>query len=227
MKLYKNIRHGIFISRPNRFIANVSIDGQSHVCHVKNTGRCRELLYEGVEVILEKSDSQSRKTEYDLVAVYKGDRLINIDSQAPNKVFGEWAKESGYFGKIDLLKPECTYKSSRFDYYIESEGKRIFAEIKGCTLETGGVAKFPDAPTTRGVKHINELADAVKNGYEAYVFFIIQMGGCKYFTPNTDTHPEFASALKKAVGGGVKVICVECDVLEDGFSVKDFIKAVI
>ena len=224
MKLYDNVKKGVFVSRPNRFIANVEVDGQIKVCHVKNTGRCRELLIEGALVLLEKSSNSARKTEYDLIAVYKGDKLINIDSQAPNKVFGEWVKNSGYFGEATVVKPETTYNSSRFDYYIESESKKIFVEIKGVTLEENGVVLFPDAPTERGIKHLNELVRAVGEGYSAYVFFIVQMEGCKYFTPNVKTHPEFAEALKNAEKNGVNVCCVECKVFEDGFSVTDFLE---
>ena len=195
---YKNVVRGSFISRPNRFIANVDIDGKIEVCHVKNTGRCRELLLPGVEVFLERSDKPERRTKYDLIAVKKGKMLINIDSQAPNKVFGEWIRRGDFFKNITLIKPECTYKNSRFDFYIEADGKKIFAEIKGVTLENNGVVLFPDAPTERGVKHLSELIEAKHCGFEAYVFFIIQMKECNYFTPNKETHPEFAEALSIA-----------------------------
>lgn len=224
MKLYKNIKKGIFVSRPNRFVAVVTVDGQNKVCHVKNTGRCRELLIPGVTVLLEKCESKDRKTEYDLVAVYKGQELINIDSQAPNKVFGEWIKERGFFGETSLIRPETTYKNSRFDYYIENRSQKLFVEIKGVTLEEDGVAMFPDAPTERGIKHLNELVEAVENGYTAYVFFIIQMKNCKYFTPNVNTHPQFAQALVKAERAGVNICCVDCEVFEEGFSIKDFVE---
>lgn len=224
MKLYKNIKKGIFVSRPNRFVAVVTVDGQNKVCHVKNTGRCRELLIPGVTVLLEKCESKDRKTEYDLVAVYKGQELINIDSQAPNKVFGEWIKERGFFGEPSLIRPETTYKNSRFDYYIENRSQKLFVEIKGVTLEEDGVAMFPDAPTERGIKHLNELVEATENGYTAYVFFIIQMKNCKYFTPNVNTHPQFAQALVKAERAGVNICCVDCEVFEEGFSIKDFVE---
>ena len=218
---YKNIKEGIFKERPNRFIAYVEIDGTLEVCHVKNTGRCKELLAPNVRVYLEESDNPDRKTKYDLISVYKGDKLFNIDSQAPNKVFGEWVKDSGYFKNVTLVKPEKKFGNSRFDFYIEADGKNIFAEVKGVTLEKDGVLMFPDAPTERGVKHINELAECVKEGYEAYSVFIIQTDYAKYFTPNKETHPEFAAALKNALKNGVKVLCLTCNVTADEIFVKD------
>ena len=221
---YKKVVNGEFISRPNRFIANVNIDGNPHVCHVKNTGRCRELLVPGATVFLEKSDNENRKTKYDLVAVYKGDMLINIDSQAPNKVFYEWAKE--YF-KPDFIKPECTYKNSRFDCYMEIGDEKIFAEVKGVTLENDGIASFPDAPTERGIKHLLELSDAAKNGYTSYVFFIVQMRGIKYFEPNYERHKEFAETLKFAKENGVKVMCLDCNVTPDSLTINDFLEVKI
>ncbi len=221
---YGNIAEGIFIERPNRFIAHVEINGEIAVCHVKNTGRCKEILVKGARVILEISPNPNRKTKYDLIAVYKGEELINIDSVAPNRLFGEWAVESGYFGNAELIKPEKTYKSSRFDYYIESGCRRIFVEVKGVTLENDGVLSFPDAPTERGVKHINELIDAKNNGFEAYIFFVVQMKHCKYFTPNVQRHPQFAVALKNAYDMGVQIKCVNCHVFEDEISVDDFVE---
>ncbi|MBQ8697303.1 MAG: DNA/RNA nuclease SfsA [Clostridia bacterium] len=221
---YAQTLKGKFISRPNRFIAYVEIGGEEKVCHVKNTGRCKELLIPGATVVLEKSDKPERKTEYDLISVYKGDKLINMDSQAPNKVFGEWAAESGFFGEAPFIKPECRYGASRFDFYVEAEGRRIFVEVKGVTLERDGIILFPDAPTERGVKHINELADAVKNGYEAYVFFICQMKDCRFFTPNRETHPQFADALKTAAEKGVQVRCVNCDLSEDTLTIDGFVE---
>lgn len=224
---YNNTKEAIFVSRPNRFIAEVEIDGEIKICHVKNTGRCRELLINGVRVVVEKSDSATRKTEYDLIAVYKGDMLINIDSQAPNKVFGEWVVNSGYFKNISFIRPEYTYKNSRFDFYIEADGRKIFVEVKGVTLEENGVVMFPDAPTERGVKHIKELIDARDNGYDTYIFFIVQMKKCKYFIPNEKTHPEFAKALRNAVGHGVKVCAVNCDVKEDELIIDRFIDVIV
>ena len=221
---YKNIKEGIFKERPNRFIAYVEIDGTLEVCHVKNTGRCKELLAPNAKVYLEESDNPDRKTKYDLISVYKGDKLFNIDSQAPNKVFGEWVKDSGYFKNVTLVKPEKKFGNSRFDFYIEADGKNIFAEVKGVTLEKDGVLMFPDAPTERGVKHINELAECVKEGYEAYSVFIIQTDYAKYFTPNKETHPEFAAALKNALLKGVKVLCLSCNVTENEITVKEQIE---
>ena len=223
---YKETAEGIFIDRPNRFIAHVLVDGEVKVCHVKNTGRCKELLTDGARVILSRERAATRKTEYDLVAVYKGDTLINMDSQAPCAVFGEWLKECDLFGKIDLVHPETTYESSRFDFYIEAEGKKIFAEIKGVTLEREGVLLFPDAPTKRGEKHLRELAHARKNGYETYVFFIIQMSDCKYFTPNGETDPAFARAMREVATEGVNVCALTCEVWADGMRIKDLVEVI-
>ena len=206
---YKDTAQGIFLSRPNRFIAEVEVDGEVQVCHVKNTGRCRELLVKGARVILQPSDNPERKTKYDLIAVYKGDLLINMDSQAPNKAVGEWIEESGYFGKVKLIRPEAVFGNSRFDFYIETENEKAYIEVKGVTLENNGVALFPDAPTERGVKHIYELCDCVDNGFNAYVVFVIQMKGITHFEPNRKTHPEFAKALCFAKNKGVKILCID------------------
>lgn len=222
---YQNIVEGRFISRPNRFIAHVEISGSEEICHVKNTGRCRELLIPNVKVYLEESKKSARKTKYDLVAVYKEDTLINIDSQAPNKVFYEWAKK--YFGESAVLRPETRYKNSRFDCYIEVGERKIFAEVKGVTLEEKGIAKFPDAPTERGIKHIEELIDAVENGYEAYIFFVVQMKGISYFTPNYKTHRAFGEALKKARKSGVNIVCVDCTVTPDTLKIDDYIDVML
>ena len=192
---YDNIHKGKFLSRPNRFIANVEIDGKAEVCHVKNTGRCKELLIEGCTVWLEHSDSESRKTAFDLVAVEKGDRLINMDSQAPNKAVGEWLREKMPFGEGFSVYPEKKYGNSRFDFYLESQDRKIFMEVKGCTLEKDGVVLFPDAPTIRGVKHIDELSHCLDEGYESYIMILVQMSDVKYFTPNYDTHPEAGQVI--------------------------------
>lgn len=216
--IYKNVRAGVFLSRPNRFIANVEIDGRVEVCHVKNTGRCKELLVPGVRVYVCKSDNPNRKTAYDLISVYKGDKLFNIDSSAPNKVFYELICGSE---EVTFIKPECVFKNSRFDFYLETKDKKIFVEVKGVTLEKEGVMTFPDAPTLRGVKHINELISCVEAGYEGVIAFIVQTDFGKYFTPNRDTHPEFADALKKAAEKGVKILCFTCDVTMDKLCVKD------
>ncbi len=221
---YKNIVKGTFIDRPNRFIANVNIHNTPTVCHVKNTGRCRELLTPGATVILDKTDNPDRKTLYDLIAVYKGEQIFNIDSQAPNKVFGEWlASGNSCFDNITYIKPECKYGNSRFDYYIEADGHKIFAEVKGVTLESDGILSFPDAPTQRGTKHIRELCDCIDNGYDAYVVFIIQTRYAKYFTPNSDRDPDFANELKNAHHKGVRIISLCCDVTADTLSVCDYV----
>ncbi|WP_313370532.1 DNA/RNA nuclease SfsA, partial [Sedimentibacter sp.] len=196
--LYDNIKTAKFISRPNRFIANIEIDGAQEICHVKNTGRCKELLTEGVSVYVQEfrnSSRKTRKTQYDLISVFKGERLINIDSQAPNKVFHEMLLKGELFNNITLIKPECKYKNSRFDFYVEADDKKIFVEVKGVTLEENGVVMFPDAPTERGLKHLNELGDSIDDGYEAYVCFIIQMKDVLYFIPNYKTHKEFGETL--------------------------------
>lgn len=216
---YDNIHKGKFLSRPNRFIANVEIDGKAEVCHVKNTGRCKELLVEGCTVWLEHSDSESRKTAFDLVAVEKGDRLINMDSQAPNKAVGEWLREKMPFGEGFSVYPEKKYGNSRFDFYLESQDRKIFMEVKGCTLEKDGVVLFPDAPTLRGVKHIEELSHCLDEGYESYIMILVQMNDVKYFTPNYDTHPEFGEALEKASRKGVKILCYDCNVTHDSMTV--------
>ncbi len=220
---YKSIKEGIFLSRPNRFIANIEIDGQVQVCHVKNTGRCKELLVPGARVFVEESDNPLRKTRYDLVSVFKGDKLFNIDSSAPNKIFGEWVKSSGFFGENIFVKPESKYKNSRFDFYIETQDRKIFVEVKGVTLEENGVLMFPDAPTERGVKHINELMECVKEGYEGYIAFIIQTDAAKYFTPNKKTHKAFADALTEAEKGGVGIICLCCNVTKDEITAKEHV----
>lgn len=220
---YKEIVKGIFISRPNRFIAHVEVYGEIVVCHVKNTGRCRELLIKGVTVILEINDIPSRKTKYDLVAVYKGNVLVNIDSQAPNKLFAEWVQKSDFFKDIVYMKAETTYQNSRFDFYIETIDKKIFVEVKGVTLEHDKIAMFPDAPTLRGIKHIKELMHAKENGYESYIFFVIQMSGCTKFVANVQTHHEFAKELTMSADKGLNVIAVGCEVMEDELYINEFV----
>lgn len=211
---YENVRKAIFMSRPNRFIAHVLVDEVDTVVHVKNTGRCRELLVPGAEVFLEKAKSNDRKTPYDLITVRKGQRLINMDSQAPNRIFAEWVKTGGGFAECSLLKAECTYKNSRFDFYYETPSSRGFVEVKGVTLEENGVVRFPDAPTQRGVKHIEELMDAKENGYDAWVVFIVQMNHVSHFEPNDHTHPEFGEVLRKAKACGVRMMALTCEVSE-------------
>jgi sugar fermentation stimulation protein A len=221
--VYKNIKEAKFISRPNRFIANIEIDGDTKLCHVKNTGRCKELLIPGSRVFVQEVSSKSRKTKYDLISVYKGEILINIDSQAPNKVFYDWMQDSNYFTDITFIKPESRYKNSRFDFYVETSTRKIFIEIKGVTLEEDGVALFPDAPTERGVRHIKELCESIKNGYEAYIIFIIQMEDVLYFTPNVKTHKAFGDALKNAKKAGVKILALDCKVTENSIIARNFV----
>lgn len=221
---YNKIVKGKFLKRINRFVAHVEIDGEFHVVHVKNTGRCKELLTDNATVYLEESPNTSRKTKYDLVAVKKGELLINMDSQAPNKVVGEWLVNNCPWGAPTLIKPECTYGDSRFDFYIETKNAKIFVEVKGVTLENDGVVLFPDAPTERGIKHLNGLANLAKDGYKTAVFFVIQMEGVKYFTPNRETHPAFADALVEAANAGVEVIAYDCKVWEDGFVINNKVK---
>ena len=200
---YNNIYKGLFLERPNRFIAICEIDGKKEICHVKNTGRCRELLIKGATVFLEKSPNPNRKTQYDLVSVQKNDRLINMDSQIPNYVVTESINK--LFNNIKLVKQEYKYGNSRFDIYVETETEKIFVEVKGVTLENDGVVRFPDAPTERGIKHLKELQKAVAEGYRACVVFLVQLHGVKYFEPNYETHPEFAKELKNAYKNGVEV----------------------
>lgn len=215
---YNNIVKGEFIDRPNRFIANVLIDNDIEVCHVKNTGRCKELLVKGSTVYLQKSDNLNRKTKFDLIAVQKGDRLINMDSQIVNYVALEFIPE--LFDNIRLIKPEYKYGNSRLDIYVETDTEKIFIEVKGVTLENDGVVSFPDAPTERGVKHLRELQKAVTEGYRAYVLFVVQMADVKYFEPNSKTHPEFADELKKAKENGVIPLAFDCAVTPDSIKIR-------
>ncbi len=224
---YSNIKKAKFLSRPNRFIAHIEVDGKTEIAHVKNTGRCKELLIPGATIFVEENNSQHRKTKFSLISVYKGNRLINMDSQAPNKIFYEWVQAGNFLSDVTLIKPEVTYKSSRFDFYIEAANKKIFVEVKGVTLEENGVAMFPDAPTQRGVKHVEELCHSLENGYEAYVVFIIQMNGIKYFIPNNKTHKEFGDALKQAKQSGVNIIAIECLVWENEIIADKIVKAEI
>ena len=209
---YSNIQRATFLRRPNRFIAHIEVDGREEVCHVKNTGRCRELLTDRATIYVEHHDNPNRKTKYSLIAVEKGDLLINMDSQAPNKVVGKWILEKEPFGKVKLLKPECTYGSSRFDFYLETEAEKIFIEVKGVTLEEAGIVSFPDAPTERGIKHLEELRACVEAGYKAAVIFVVQMEGMQHFEPNDRTHPQFGEALRQARKAGVQVLAYECKV---------------
>lgn len=215
---YPNVSPALFLSRPNRFIAEVLLDGSHTRCHVKNTGRCRELLIPGTTVWLSKNPAPKRKTSYDLIAVQKGSRLINIDSQAPNRVFSEWAKAGHFIPDLTLLRPEQRYGASRFDFYWEAGERRGFVEVKGVTLEVDGAAYFPDAPTQRGIKHLNELTTSLSEGYEANAVFIIQMSGASFFSPNEQTHPAFGEALRYASSAGVSLFAFDCTVSPESIS---------
>ncbi len=213
---YSEIVTGTFIDRPNRFVAHVDIEGSIHTVHVKNTGRCKELLLPGVVVYLAVSDNPARKTKYDLVAVEKaGFGLINIDSQAPNVVVKEWLQRQDY----DHIRPEYTYGSSRIDFYMEKGEDRYLLEVKGCTLERDGIGYFPDAPTARGSKHLRELAAASGLGYTCFLAFVIQMEGVHLVRPNIEMDPAFGQAMKEAVDAGVKILFLECKVTRDGLEI--------
>ena len=216
---YSQMMPGRFLARPNRFIAHVEIDGQTEIVHVKNTGRCRELLPVGAEVWCEKSSNPNRKTKFDLITVRKGQRLINMDSQAPNTAAGEWLR-SGGLGQIENLKPESFHGDSRFDFSFTKEGKTCFLEVKGVTLETDGVCAFPDAPTQRGAKHLKGLTQLAREGYGAYVLFVIQMADVKYLHPNDATDPAFSAALREAAANGVQVLAMDCAVTEDSMELR-------
>lgn len=216
---YANMLQGRFLNRPNRFIAHVEIAGQEEIVHVKNTGRCKELLVPGATVHVQHFPEGQRKTKYDLIAVEKGDLLINMDSQAPNKVVQEWLLAQEPFGKITLLKPECRHGDSRFDFYVETPTEKIFIEVKGVTLEEDGVVMFPDAPTERGVKHVQELCHALEQGYRAAIIFVVQMSGMRYFTPNRRTHAAFAEALERAEAQGVELLALTCAVSTDSLAI--------
>ena len=216
---YSNIQPAIFLRRPNRFIAHIEVNGSEEVCHVKNTGRCKELLTDRAIIYVQHHDDDKRKTKYSLIAVEKGNLLINMDSQAPNKVVGEWIKEQEPFGEVKLLKPECKYGNSRFDFYLETATDKMFIEVKGVTLEEDGIVRFPDAPTERGIKHLEELVACTKAGYKAAVIFVVQMEGICHFEPNYKTHPAFGEALKRAKAEGVEVFAYECCVTPDSLAI--------
>lgn len=214
---YPNVVPGIFRSRPNRFIAQVDIDGQQETVHVKNTGRCKELLVPGARVYLQDCQSPARKTRYDLIAVEKGDLLINMDSQAPNRVAAEYLPRR--FPDLQLLRPETVYGNSRFDFYLETAREKWFVEVKGVTLEENGIARFPDAPTLRGTKHMEELIACQQDGYRAMALFILQMPGMRCFCPNDATDPKFSAALRHAAASGVELLAVDCNVTPDSLTV--------
>ncbi len=224
---YERIETGRFLERPNRFIAHVEILGKIETVHVKNTGRCAELLVPGATVYVQKTDNPERKTQWDLIGVEKGNRMINMDSQIPNRVVEEWIRQGNLFPNATLIKSETTFGKSRFDLYIEVDGRKIFMEIKGVTLEDNGVVRFPDAPTERGVKHVEELAEAVKAGYEAYLFFVVQMKDVKYLAPNMKTHAAFGEAMKKAKAQGVNILAYECQVEKDSIEITKEVPVVL
>ena len=218
---YAHVRPAMFQARPNRFVARVLLDGKEETVHVKNTGRCRELLVPGARVYLAEGDNPARKTRYDLVAVEKGELLVNLDSQAPNKVFAQWAQAGGFRPGLTLLRPETTWGNSRFDFYWEdAAGQRGFVEVKGVTLEEEGHVRFPDAPTLRGVKHLEELVRARAEGYETAVCFVVQMEGMVDFAPNDATHPAFGAALRRAAAAGVTVLAMECAVTPGSLAIR-------
>jgi len=219
---YSSITPGIFHSRPNRFIAHVEIDGQTEVVHVKNTGRCKELLPAGVQVWCQKSDNPNRKTKYDLITVRKGDRLINMDSQAPNIAAKEWLL-SGGLGNAEDVRTETKHGDSRFDFSFMLNGRQCFLEVKGVTLENDGICAFPDAPTERGAKHLRGLRRCVEEGFGGYVLFVIQMSDVKYLHPNDATDPNFGKALLEAAAAGVQVLAVDCTVTENSMTISNFI----
>ena len=216
---YPNMVPGRFLARPNRFIAHMEIEGQLEIVHVKNTGRCRELLPVGAEIWCQRAASPKRKTKYDLITVRKGQRLINMDSQAPNIAAGEWLRAGG-LGQIEDLKAESFHGDSRFDFSFTKDGRQCFLEVKGVTLERDGVCAFPDAPTDRGAKHLRGLTQAVREGYGAYVLFVIQMADVKYLHPNDETDPAFGAALREAAAAGVTVLAMDCAVTEDTMALR-------
>ncbi len=215
---YINMIPGIFLDRPNRFIAHVELEGVVQTVHVKNTGRCRELLPRGARVYCQRSDNPSRKTGFDLIAVEKAGRLINMDAQAPNAAAGEWLLGGG-LGPIENLRPETVHGDSRFDFSFTRAGKQCFLEVKGVTLEEDGVCAFPDAPTQRGAKHLRGLAEAAEQGYGAYVLFVIQMEGVRSLHPNEATDPGFAQALRQAAQAGVEVLARSCAVTPQSMTI--------
>lgn len=218
---YDNLVPAVFHDRPNRFIATIEIDGLLQAAHVKNTGRCREILTPGAGIWVRKNCDPHRKTRYDVIAAQKGGRIINIDASAPNAAVREWLPGSGLFQNISLLRPETTFGSSRFDFYIEGDGRKMFMEVKGATLEDQGVVRFPDAPTERGLKHVRELEACLEQGFEACVLFVIQMKGVTHFEPNRTTHPAFADALYYARRAGVQILARDCVVTPGSMVIAD------
>ena len=224
--IYENMVPGSFPKRPNRFIAHVIIEGTEQIVHVKNTGRCRELLPTGGQVWCQHFNSPSRKTAYDLIAVQKGNRLINMDSQAPNKAAREWLEQGG-LGAITDLRSEVTQGDSRFDFAFQKDGKQCYLEVKGCTLENDGVCAFPDAPTIRGAKHLRHLTKLAEEGYGAYVLFVIQMADVLYIHPNDATDPAFGNALRQAAAAGVQVLAMDCTVTPGTMVIRNPVKVTL
>ena len=216
---YPNIAPAVFLSRPNRFAARVLLEGREETVHVKNTGRCRELLVPGARVWLTRSGNPNRKTAYDLIAAEKGDRLINMDAQAPNQVFGAWARSGRFVPGLTLLKAEQAHGDSRFDFYWEAGDRKGFLEVKGVTLERNGAVFFPDAPTERGVKHLHGLTACLAEGFEAAVCFVVQMENVAFFSPNDETHPAFGAALRAARGAGVQILALDCRVTPNSLEI--------
>ena len=221
---YNKMVEGTFLARPNRFIAHVEIDGNIEICHVKNTGRCRELLPVGAKVWCLDAQSPTRKTRYDLITVQKGERLINMDSQAPNTATKEWLLAGG-LGKIENLKAESKHGDSRFDFSFTKDGQKCFLEVKGVTLENDGICAFPDAPTQRGAKHLRELAALARDGYGAYVLFVIQMEGVRYLHPNDLTDKPFGDALREAKNAGVEILAYDCKISVDTMEINEKVEA--
>ncbi len=217
---YENMTCGTFLSRPNRFIAHIEIDGKEEICHVKNTGRCRELLPRGAKVYCQRSVNPNRKTKFDLIAVQKDSLLINMDSQAPNAAVKQWLADGG-LGPIAHLRPETKHGDSRFDFSFEKDGIPCFLEVKGCTLENDGICAFPDAPTERGTKHIRGLIEAKREGYGAYILFVIQMSPVKYLHPNDLTDPQFGQALREAADAGVEILAMDCKITPNTMEIQN------
>ena len=220
---YGKMVEGRFLRRPNRFIAHIEIDGKEEICHVKNTGRCRELLPAGAQVWCLDAPSPNRKTRYDLITVQKGERLINMDSQAPNAAVGEWLR-SGGLGDVEQVRAEAVHGDSRFDFSFVLNGKRCFLEVKGVTLENDGICAFPDAPTERGAKHLRELANLAESGFGAYVLFVIQMEGVKYLHPNDATDKPFGAALRQAKAAGVQILAYDCKIAVDSMEINEIVE---
>ena len=217
---YEQIREALFLRRPNRFIAQVLLDGQEVVCHVKNTGRCRELLLPCAAVYIQHCPGPQRKTAWDLIAVRKGEKLINMDAAAPNAVFGEWLRAGGLGAVPELVRPEQVHGDSRFDFYFETQGTRCFAEVKGVTLEEDGILRFPDAPTERGTRHLRELTRAAGEGYRCAAAFVIQMDGVTEVRPNLTTDPEFTAAFREAQAAGVRILMLPCHIEPDSVEIR-------